>query len=68
MDVMCFGSALHNILQKVLAANLCLGLVYISKVNLANAYMRLWVSMEDDPSVAFLVRRKTPINQQLVGF
>ena len=30
--------------------------------------MRLWVRIEDFPSVAFLISKKTPSNTQLVGF
>ena len=30
--------------------------------------MRLWVRMEDVPSVTFLIPKKIPIDTQLVGF
>ena len=30
--------------------------------------MRLWVRMEDVPSVAFLIPKNTPSDTQLVGF
>ena len=30
--------------------------------------MRLWVRMEEIPSVAFLIPKKTPSDTQLVGF
>ena len=36
METMHFGSALHRILQQVLAADPCLGRVYISQVDLAD--------------------------------
>ena len=64
---MCFGGALHRILKQVLTTNLRLGPVYLSRLDLADAYMRLWVRMEDVPSVAFLIPRK-PSYTQLVGF
>ena len=50
-----FGGALQSILKQLLTANLGLGLVYLSRVDTENAYMRLWVRMEDMPSVAFLI-------------
>ena len=50
-----FGGALQRILNQVLTTNLRLGPVYLSRVNLADAYMRLWVRMEDVPTVAFLI-------------
>ena len=57
---MCFGGALQRILKQVLSSDLRLGLVYLRKVDLADAYMRLWVKMEDVPSVAFLIPNKNP--------
>ena len=38
-----FGGALQRILKQVLTADSHLGLVYLSKVDLTDAYMRLWV-------------------------
>ena len=63
-----FGGELLYILMKVLTTDSCPGTVYLSKVDLADAYMRLWVRMEDVPSSAFLIPKKTPSNTQLVGF
>ena len=42
--------------------------VYLGKVYLADDYMWLWVRLEDTPSAAFLVLRKKPTDEQLVGF
>ena len=53
------GGALQRILKQVLTTNLRLGPVYLSRVDLADAYTRLWVRMEDVPSVAFLIPYKT---------
>ena len=55
-----FGGALQRILKQVLSSDLRLGLVYLRNVDLADAYMRLWVKMEDVPSVAFLIPKKNP--------
>ena len=68
MEAMRFGGALLHILKQVLTADLRLGPVYLSKVELAYDYMRLWVSMEDFPSAALLIPKKSPSNTQLVGF
>ena len=56
------------ILQQVLTTDPRLGPVYLSKVYLSDAYIRLWVSMEDVPSVNYLIPKKTPRDTQLVGF
>ena len=45
-----------------------LGTVCLSKLDLAEVYMRLWVRMEDVLSVTFLTRKKNTNDQQLVGF
>ena len=63
-----FGGALQRILKQILTVYPRLGLVYLIKVDLADAYMRLWLSMEDVLSVAFLVPKKNTSNTQLVVF
>ena len=68
MEAIRIRGALLRILKKVLTADLCLGPVYLIKVYLADAYMWLWVGMEDVPSVAFFIPKKTPSDTQLVGF
>ena len=45
MEAMHFGGAILRILKQVLSADLCLGPFYLSKLDLADAYMRLWMSM-----------------------
>ena len=62
-----FGGALQLILKQVLTVDPGLGPVYLSKVDLVDAYMRLWVRMEEVPSVNFLIPKKNR-NTQLVGF
>ena len=51
-----------------MTTNSIIGPVYISKVDLADEYMRLWVRMEDVPSVAFIIQKKNPSDLQLVEF
>ena len=68
MEAMRFRGALQRILKQVLTANQRLGPVYLSMVDFVDAYMRLWVRMEDAPSVPFLVLNKNPRDTQLVGY
>ena len=57
------GGVLHRILKQVLTADPRLCPFYIIKVDLDDVYMRLWVRMEDIPSVAFLIPKKPPSDQ-----
>ena len=68
MEAMLFGGVLLRILKQLLTTDPHLGPVYLSKVDLEDAYMMLWVRMEDFPSVAFLIPEKTPSDTQLVEF
>ena len=45
MEAMRFGGALQHIFKQVLTEDPRLGPVYLSKVDLADAYMKLWVRM-----------------------
>ena len=63
-----FGGTLRRIIQRVLLADPRLDPVYLGKVDLSDAYMQLWVRLEDTPSVSFLVPRNKPTDKQLVGF
>ena len=68
MEVVRSGGALQRILGHVLTDDPCLGPVYIIKLDLSDAYMRLWVRMEDILSIAFLIPKKNLSNPYLVGF
>ena len=63
-----FGGALQRILKQVITAGTRLRPVYLSKIDLADAYMRLWVRMEDILSVTFYIPKNTPSDTHLVGF
>ena len=63
-----FDGALTRIVWQVLIADTSLGPLYLSKVDLANAYMHLWVRLEDTTSTAFLITKLHPANKHLVGF
>ena len=67
MESMSFGGALNRILQNFLTPDPLLGISYISKVDLADLYMRVWVRMENALSVAFLIFKRTPSEPQLEG-
>ena len=68
MQAMRFGGVLQCILKQILTTDPQLGPLYLSKVDLAEACIRLWVRMEDILSVAFLIPEKTPSDTLLVGF
>ena len=63
-----FGKALYRVIDCILTAPPKIGPTFLNKVDLADAYMRIWVRLEDIPSVAFLVPKATPHEEQLVGF
>ena len=52
----------------ILTAPPKLGPSFLNKFNLADAYMRIWVCLEDISLVAFLVPKAIPDEEQLVGF
>ena len=62
-----FGKALYRVIDCILAAPPKLGPAFLNKVYLSNAYMHIWVRLEDIPLVAFLVPKATPDEEQLVG-
>ena len=55
-----FGKALYRVIYCILKAPPELGPTLLNKVDLADAYMRIWVRLEDIPSVALLVPKSTP--------
>ena len=68
MEAMRFGGALQRILRQVITIDPRLGLVYLSKVDLDDSYMRSWMMMEDVPYIAFLIPKKTPATRSWWGF
>ena len=63
-----FGKALHRIIDCILESPPKLGPTFLNKVDLADAYMRIWFRLKDIPLVAFLVPKATPDEDQIVGF
>ena len=67
-EAMRSGKALYRVIDCILNAPPKIGPTLLNKVDLADAYMQIWVRLEDIPSVAFLVPKDTPDEDQLVGF
>ena len=65
---MAFGKALYMVIYGILKAPPELGPTLLNKVDLADAYMHIWVRLEDIPSVAFLVPKVTPEEAHIIGF
>ena len=63
-----FVKSLYRVIHCILTAPPKLGPTLLNKVDLADAYMRIWVRLEDIPSVAFLLPKATPDEEQIVGF
>ena len=63
-----FGKSLYRIIDCILVAPPKLGPTILNKVDLADAYMRIWVCLEDIPLVEFLVPKSTSEEDQIVGF
>ena len=59
-EAMRFRKALYRVIDCILRARPELGPTFLNKVDLADAYMRIWVRLEDIPSVALLVLKATP--------
>ena len=67
-EAMRFGKSLYRFIDCILEAPPKLVPTFLKKLDLADAYMHIWVRLEDIPSVAFLVpkakshtrRRSTP--------
>eukprot|EP00957_Ditylum_brightwellii_P189603 14432550-Ditylum_brightwellii.AAC.1 len=63
-----FGRALHRLLRRIVLADPAFGPVHIAKVDLADAYMRVWIRLEDVPALAFIVLPHPGNTETLVGF
>ena len=52
---MCFVKSLYKLIDCILVAPPKLGPTFLNKVDLADAYMRIWVRLKEKPSVVFLL-------------
>ena len=59
---------LYRVIDCILNTHPKIGHTFLNKVDLADAYMCIWVRLDDIPSVALLVPKATPDEEQLVGF
>ena len=55
-----FRKSIYRLIDCILAAPPKLGPTFLNKVDIADAYMRIWVRLKDIPYVAFLVPKSTP--------
>ena len=62
------GHAFHRIVRTIVTADPTLGPVFISKTDLADAYMRVWVDIVDIPKLAFAIPPLPGDPDQLIGF
>ena len=60
--------SLHRLIDCIFAAYPALGLTFMNKVDLAGAYICIWVRLEDATTVYFLVPREKDSEPQLVDF
>ena len=49
---------MKRVVERVLVADHRLGPVYLSKVDLEDMYMHLWVRVKDTPATAFIILKK----------
>ena len=66
-EAMQFGRALQRILQTIYYANPRLGPVYLSKIDIADGFYRIWVKAEDIPKLAVSFPSR-PGEEPLVAF
>ena len=65
-DAMQFGRALQRILQRIHRANPRLGPVFLSKIDIADGFYRVWLKASDIPKLAILFPSREG-EEQLVG-
>ena len=68
MEAMRFSGMIQRCIHRVLSEDPRLGSVYLSKLDLADAYMHLWVSLENVSFTDFLIPNNMQEAPQLVGF
>ena len=68
MNAMQFGRTFFRLLSKILHANPVLGPTHVSKIDLADGYMRVPLSTPAMPQLAFLVPPHPTDDEQIIGF
>ena len=64
-ETISFGKALYRLIDCIILTPMKIGPDFLSKVDLSNAYMRIWVHPEDIPPVPFLVQTLLECIEQL---
>jgi hypothetical protein len=54
-EAMSFGNALWRILSEIVRSNPRLGPLYVSKVDIADGFYRIWVQAADVPKLGVLL-------------
>jgi hypothetical protein len=63
-----FGGALHRLLHAIVDADPGHGPVHMAKIDLSDAYMRIWLSIANLPKLAFVVPPHASDPEPLIGF
>ena len=63
-----FGTAFKCLLGQILSTDPLYGPFFLSKVVLSNAYMRVWVHLEELPRFAFIASLHPLDSDPLIGF
>ena len=63
-----FGHALPRLIRRIVDAPPHIGLVFLSKTNLSDAYMQVWVQATDVPKIAFSIPPLVSDKEPLIGF
>ena len=63
-----FGGTLIHVIEHILTADPRLGPIYLIKVDLEDAFMRLWFRVEDTPATAFIIPKNREEDEHLVRF
>ncbi len=67
-EAMQFGGALHRLLHAIVDADPGHGPVHMAKVDLSDAYMRVWLRIVDLPKLAFVFPPHPSDPEPLIGF
>ena len=67
LDAMQFGRTLHRLLRHIIRANPRFGPVYLSKLDIADGFYRIWLLPRDVPKLGVLFPRCTG-EEPLIGF
>ena len=63
-----FGQDLHRLLDCILDTDPVVGPGFLSKVDIAGAYMHIWVRLNEIPSIVLLIPKEKEEEDQLVVF